>query len=142
VQRDPAKGVDDLAEAVEVDQQVVVDGDLQALLVGLDEAAGAVVEGRVDLGRPAGAGHRDVQVAGDRQHGRVAGRGRPGGGGEWHAAPARGRPRPTPPAPPGPPPPPTPPPRKPWRVSEPTTSRLTDPSAGALPRPGTCTEPP
>jgi hypothetical protein len=25
-------------------------------------------------------------------------------------------------------------------VSEPTTSRLTDPSAGASPRPGTCTE--
>jgi hypothetical protein len=29
---------------------------------------------------------------------------------------------------------------QPWRVSDPTTSRFTDPSAGALPRPGTWTE--
>ena len=35
---------------------------------------------------------------------------------------------------------PNPPSRSPWRVSEPTTSRLIDPSEGALPRPGTCTE--
>ena len=35
---------------------------------------------------------------------------------------------------------PNPPLRSPWRVSEPTTSRLIDPSEGALPRPGTCTE--
>src|SRR4029453_4413675 len=35
---------------------------------------------------------------------------------------------------------PNPPLRSPWRVSEPTTSRLIDPSEGALPRPGRCTE--
>jgi hypothetical protein len=70
----PAEGVDHLAESVEVDQQVVVDGDAEALLDGLDALAGAAVEGRVDLGRPTGAGDGDIQVARDRQHGGVAGR--------------------------------------------------------------------
>jgi hypothetical protein len=120
VHRDPAEGVDDLAEAVEVDQQVVVDGDVQALLDGLDQLAGAVVEGRVDLGRPVGAGDGDVQVAAWRAAGtrwtRMMTSLR------WPAAS------------------PNPPSRRPWRVSEPTTSRLTDPSEGDLPRPGTWTE--
>jgi hypothetical protein len=51
----------------------VVDGDAEALLDGLDQLAGAAVEGGVDLGRPVGAGHGDVQVARDRQHGGVPG---------------------------------------------------------------------
>src|SRR4029450_7748032 len=64
----PPEGVDDGPEAVEVDQHVVVDRDAEVLLDGRDQLPGAAGEGGVDAVLGAGAGDRDDQVAGDRQH--------------------------------------------------------------------------
>src|SRR6266542_3020279 len=64
VQVDPAERVDDGAEPVEVDQQVVVDRDAELGLDGLDELGGAAGEGGVDLAAPAGLSEWDQQVAG------------------------------------------------------------------------------
>jgi hypothetical protein len=56
---DAVQGVDDRPEAVEVDQDVVVDGDAEVLLDGLDQLAGTAAEGRVDAVLRAAAGDGD-----------------------------------------------------------------------------------
>ena len=65
VDRDGAERVDDLAERVEVDLDVVVDGNVEVVRQRVDHALWSVVEGGVDL-RLAPTRDVDPEVAGER----------------------------------------------------------------------------
>ncbi len=69
---DPSEGVDQLGEADEVDLHVLVDRHAEGLLDGEDEPAWPPVVGGVDLARPVGLGDRQIEVARDRHHLRLA----------------------------------------------------------------------
>ena len=72
VDRDATQRVDEPGEADEVDLEVVVDRDAERLLDREHEPAWAAVVGGVDLAGAVGLGDRDVEVAGDRHHLRLA----------------------------------------------------------------------
>ena len=73
--RDAADGVDERLERAEVDLDEVVGDDAEVLVDRVDQPLRLVAPvRRVDPRLVAGAGDRDVEVAGERQHGDAAGR--------------------------------------------------------------------
>ena len=73
VQAHPADGVDHLAEAVEADLGVVVDGDPEVRLDGVDDALRPVLEGLVDEDLALVFRQPHEGVAGDGDENRPAG---------------------------------------------------------------------
>jgi hypothetical protein len=63
----PAESVDHLGEGVEIEHDVVLDGDAQILVDGCHQLAGPLVQRGVDLVGSFGPGVRDEEIAGYRQ---------------------------------------------------------------------------
>ncbi len=69
VHADPAQCIHHVGEGVEVELDVVLDGDAEVLLDGGDHLLGTLVEGGVDLVGSLLAGVRDEEIPGDRKDG-------------------------------------------------------------------------